>query len=684
MSTVQANIQPLEPTREQSKAIIEIIDKLSLMHYQEHRLDDAMSASLLKHYLEDLDPSRGYFNQSDIDEFSQWANSFDDMLKQGNLDAAFIIYNRYLARADTRWKQNIALLESDFEFDFDREEKITIDNESRDWPATNAEADDYWRKIVKDALLRLLLNDKDAAEAREVLIKRYKNLLNQLEQRDNEDAFARFVNSFTSLYDPHTNYMSPRVAENFAIAISLSLEGIGAVLQNEDDHTKIVSIVPKGPADKSDSLHPGDKITGVAQDNEPLVDVVGWRLDEVVKLIRGKKGTTVRLEIIPAKGDISSSRIISIVRDKIQLEEQSAQAKILQIDTDKEQPKRFGVIELPTFYLDMDGCRYSYPNCKNTTRDVKRLLDELTAEDVDGIILDLRYNGGGPLHEATQLTDLFVDSGPVVQIRSAGQRISRHQRSRRDAYYQGPLVVLINRLSASASEIFAGAIQDYGRGLVVGSQSFGKGTVQSTMRIQGGLIKLTESKFYRVSGASTQNQGIIPDVQLPSLYDHNEIGESSEPLALKWDTINAVAHRKYQNISRKVKSLQKNHDKRLETDPDLLYITQEADLFQRKRNQKQLSLNYQQRLDSKDSFEAELLELENSRRIAKGLRAYNDYKDWQEQIEEQESTDTKAKAEKEESDIITSESDPLLYEAGRIFSDYLNVSDPSNSQLVSH
>ncbi len=674
-NSAHAKISPLEGTRDQSKALIEIVEQLSSIHYEPAKIDDNLSRELLENYLDFLDPSKSYFLQSDIDQFNAWSLYFDDMVKRGELEAVFTIFNRYRERAVDRWEQNIALLESPQAFDFTLDDHISTDNDQRQWPANRTDADVYWHKLVKDSLLRLLLTDKTVDEASELLVKRYRRLLSQLEQRDQEDVFSTFVNSFAQLYGPHTSYMSPSTVENFQIAMSLSLEGIGAVLQTEDEYTKVVSIVPGGPADKSGSLHPGDKITAVAQADSELIDVVGWRLDDVVKMIRGSKGSTVRLQVIPAKGDANLSKVIALVRDKIKLEEQAAQSRILEIPSPSGQQYRFGVIEIPTFYADIDDCRVNYPNCKTTTTDTKRLLDELVSNGVDGIILDLRNNGGGYLHEATSLTDLFIHPGPIVQIRTAGHRISRQQRAREEAYYDGPLVVLINRLSASASEIFAAAIQDYGRGIVVGSQSFGKGTVQSTHPIQQGLLKLTESKFYRVSGGSTQSRGVIPDIELPSRFDPEEVGESSEPRAMKWDQIPPAIHRQYGTMFN-ISDLQTLSNQRRSTDPDLAFLVKELELFRERRDQKTLSLNLQARKNEKAAFEAQLLELENERRVRKGLPELADFAAW--------TAETEAKDADESGEPVpaTSDNDPLLYEAGRVFADHLTTSKDSLPALV--
>jgi carboxyl-terminal processing protease len=672
----------LFPTASQSHTAIEIIDRLSVMHYRALPIDDGLSAKLLNAYIDRLDPSKSYFLQADVEGFEQYRSKLDDLLKQGDLLAAFAIYNRYRLRASERLQANITLLESDFVFDFEASESLDVDTDNRHWMASNEEADAYWRKRIKDAMIRLLINDKDTEEARELLLKRYKNLLTQFSQRNSTDVFEAYINAFTHLYDPHTAYFAPKNSDNFKIQMSLSLEGIGAVLQHEDEHTKVVSVVPKGPADKQGILKPGDKITAVAQEGEDFVDVVGWRLDDVVERIRGPKGSTVRLEIIPAKSGSSTSVEISIVRDKIQLEEQAAQGYMiepssLQASKSKNlghtEGRRLGVIEVPTFYMDFDAYQKGDPDFTSTSRDVRRLLDELLAQGAEGIILDLRNNGGGFLHEATLLTDLFIDQGPVVQVRHTKQRISRHQRSRNRAYYDGPLVVLINRLSASASEIFAGAIQDYGRGLVVGTQSFGKGTVQSTTNLNEGMVKLTESKFYRVSGASTQHRGVIPDVTLPALFDKADVGESTRETALPWDEINPVPHRKYNySTSTAAVALQQLHQARLQQDPDLLHLTAELALAKAQRDNKILSLNLEERQRQKEDYEQALLNLENKRRISRNLAPLDDFAALSEDLEvvsEQDQDNAPPKPKTAQS----AEDDPILYEAGQVLADYLRL-----------
>lgn len=652
----------LDYTPNQSKTAIEVIDELTSKHYRRQPLDDALSTKLLYQFIDYLDPAKTYLLEEDIAEFKQWETKLDDMFKKGDLSAGFHIYNRYYQRAIERLQKNIDLLESDFQFDLTKDEYLSVDIDSNQWPSTSTDADDYWRKRIKEAYLGLKINDKESDAARELLIKRYINLRKQLTQRDSEDVFQVIMNSLASLYGPHTTYMSPRSMENFRIAMSLSLTGIGAVLQLEDEHTKIVRIIPGGPADKQGILQAGDKIVAVGQGDDEKVDVIGWRLDDVVDLIRGPKDSVVRLELIQAQGEfVGNSREISIVRDKIQLEEQSAKAEVIEVPSENG-VFRLGVIEIPTFYLDVEAYYNRDPNFKSTTQDTLRLLNELSQQNVDGIILDLRNNGGGFLQEATTLTDLFIDAGPIVQVRNANQLISRNYRSRGDAYYRGPLLVLINRLSASASEIFAGAIQDYKRGLVVGGQSFGKGTVQVQLPLREGQLKLTESKFYRVSGNSTQHLGVVPDIKLPSYYDIEKVGESSEENALPWDQIPAAPHRQYNLTTVPLKTLQERHEYRLKQDPDLVYLSDELAVLKERRTVKQLSLNEEKRREEIKKNDELLLSLENKRRASKKADTFSSVEAWRE-----------AKDPEDDSRPLP-ERDPILYEVGNIMADYIRLS----------
>jgi carboxyl-terminal processing protease len=603
----------------QSALFREILERLATGHYRSQSIDDSLSERYLSEYIRILDSGKNYFLQSDIDEFDQWKYVLDDLSKRGDISPGFIMFNRLRDRAKDRLQSVLTLLEdSSYKFVLDGSNSIIIDGDKRGWFQSEADANSFWEKRITDSLIRLLLNDKDQEEARKLLVKRYQTQIKQFEQRDSQDVLQIYANALASLYDPHTAYFSPRRNENFQISMSLSLEGIGAELTTEDEYTKVIRVIPGGPADLHGSLKAEDKIVGVGQDEEDIVDVIGWRIDDVVALIRGAKDTSVRLEYIPANGDSSNTKIIKILRDKVKLEDKSAQSKILEVEQSGK-TLSIGVIEIPAFYMDFEAYRARDPNFKSTTRDVYNLIKELKDSKVDGIVLDLRSNGGGSLFEATSLTDLFIDRGPVVQIRDSNQRVQRNNRAYRAAAYDGPLLVMINRLSASASEIVAGALQDYGRALVVGSQSFGKGTVQDVTPLSKGQLKLTISKFYRVSGDSTQHRGILPDIEFPSTYDFEEVGESQQDNALPWDRIRRVPHTTETDLQPLIGALTENHTKRRRSDPDFVSLVDKIELSDNWDSQKTLSLNLEKRRLRSESWDKQLFEIENKRRQAKGL-----------------------------------------------------------------
>ena len=663
-----AEADKLAPLQDQGATAREIVNKLEMLHYNKLKLSDEISAELWDEYIKSLDPTRSYFLASDINEFKQWRTKLDDELRNGQVQHGFDIYNRYRLRVTDRLDNIVSQFDKGLpKYDFSKDENLQLDREDSQWPASISEADELWRKRLKSSVLNLRLAGKTDDEIRDLLERRYKGQLKRIKQQSSDDVFELYMNSLTKLYDPHSNYLSPRSLENFNMSMSLSLEGIGAVLQMEDEYTKVARLVAGGPADRSGKIKPNDKIVAVGQDKEgDMVDVVGWRLDDVVELIRGAAGTYVRLETIPTSGD-GSHKTILIQRSKVKLEDQAAKKAIFEF-TDGGKTYKVGVINLPTFYIDFDAYRRRDPNYKSTTRDVAKLLHELEEAKVDGVILDLRNNGGGSLQEATMLTDLFIDQGPVVQIRHANEQISRHNRSRSRAMYRGPLMVLINRLSASASEIFAGAIQDYNRGLIVGSQSFGKGTVQTMAPLKEGQLKITQSKFYRVSGDSTQHAGVTPDIQMPQLIDAESVGESAYDTALPWDRIHAVPHAKYFNFKTLLPDLIAKHNKRTAVDPDFVYLREQYQFEQERADQKVISLNEKARETERETLNDELLTMENRRRTAKGLEPYADIK----ALEKSESEDTPTVGGPVE---ITLKNDPILNEAGNIMADFIGDMD---------
>ncbi|NWA25720.1 carboxy terminal-processing peptidase [Pseudomonas gingeri] len=661
----------LQPDHDEVIASLSVVELLKRNHYSKPPLDDARSVIIYESYLKLLDPSRSYFLASDITEFDKWKTQFDDFLKSGDLNAGFTIYKRYLDRVKSRLDFAIAELDKGVDkMDFTTQETLLIDRKDAPWLKTTAELDDLWRKRVKDEVLRLKLAGKDPKAIQELLVKRYKNQLTRLDQTRAEDIFQAYINTFAMSYDPHTNYLSPDSAENFDINMSLSLEGIGAVLQSDNDLVKVVRLVPSGPADKTKQVAPADKIIGVAQGDKEMVDVIGWRLDEVVKLIRGPKGSVVRLEVIPASNapNDQTSKIVSITRESVKLEDQAASKSILHLKQDGKDYK-LGVIDIPAFYLDFKAFRAGDPEYKSTTRDVKKLLGELQKEGVDGVVIDLRNNGGGSLQEATELTSLFIDKGPTVLVRNAEGKVDVLEDESPGAFYKGPMALLVNRLSASASEIFAGAMQDYHRALIVGGQTFGKGTVQTIQPLNHGELKLTLAKFYRVSGQSTQHQGVLPDVDFPSIIDTKEIGESALPEAMPWDTIRPSIKPAVDPFKPFLAQLKADHEARASKDAEFIFIHDKLALADKLLKEKTVSLNEAERRAQRTDIDAKQLAMENARRKAKGEEPLKELK-------------------KEDDDALPPdpdkktkpEDDAYLSETGRILLDYLRL----NTAVAKH
>ena len=633
-------VTPLSPEAEHPETALAVLEQLARHHYVRRAIDDTLSSDTLDHYLDALDPQRAYFLEGDIAQFERYRYTLDDALRRGDLAPAFEIFNRYQSAAEAQLEALLALLETGIEaLDFNKEEYLAMDRSEERFLASAEAREDLWRRRLKASVLSLKLADKADDEIGPLLEKRYQNRLHRLKQTTAEDAFQLFMNALAASYDPHTQYFSPRTSENFNIQMSLSLEGIGAVLRVEDEYTTIASLVPAGPAEKSKQIKPSDRISAVAQGEDgEFVDVVGWRLDDVVDLIRGPAGTKVRLEVLPPDSEAGAPpRVLSLVREAVKLEEQSAQSEVIEVPRGQES-FRIGVIDIPTFYIDFKALQQGDPEYKSTTRDVQRLIEGLRCENVkslseevgdaeyaapcepvDGIVIDLRNNGGGSLQEANALTGLFIEAGPTVQIRSASGRVDLFNDEDGQVAWEGPLAVLVNRLSASASEIFAGAIQDYQRGLVLGGQTFGKGTVQTLIPLNRGQLKMTQAKFYRVSGQSTQHQGVIPDIEYPEVYDRDEIGESTLDDALPWDVIRPTRYRRGPNLAPLLALLEDRHEIRVETDPDFAYLEAMVERARARSARNRLSLNEAQRRLEREEDEALRLAIENTRREAKGL-----------------------------------------------------------------
>jgi len=591
----------LEPDMDQRYASSIATRFLTNYHYKRTRLDDELSSQIFDSYLELLDPNRIYFLAGDVESFERYRHGMDDALRHSDLLSAYEIFNVYAERVQQRVDYARDRVKKPFDFTID--EYYRFDREGEPWAADVAELDELWRKRVKNDYLRLMLTDKDPEAIVETLIERYDNQERRIKELNNEDVFQFFMNAFAQSIEPHTAYLSPRSSENFEISMKLSLEGIGALLGRENEYTLISSIVPGGPAEQDGRLKAGDRITAVGQGRDgKMVDVIGWRVDDVVDLIRGPKDTVVRLEVLPEDASVSGpTQIIDIVRNQVKLEGQAAKSEIIEIPpaSGEGEAVKIGIIDLPVFYLDFAGRAQNLPDYRSSTRDVKRLIGELKEEGVRGIVVDLRNNGGGSLLEATTLTGLFIDKGPVVQVRNSSGRISLEEDIEPGMAWDGPLAVLVNRYSASASEIFAAAIQDYGRGVVIGEPTFGKGTVQSLLDLDDyapsdkpgmGQLKITMAQFFRVNGGSTQNKGVVPDIRFPSAGDPDDYGERSLDNALPWSSIDAARFDRSGDLSQLVVVADSRYQGRMANDQEFSWLLNDIEDFNQHADEKEVSL----------------------------------------------------------------------------------------------
>ncbi|QFT85752.1 Tail-specific protease precursor [Halomonas sp. THAF12] len=623
-------------TDAQREAAVEVAESLRYGHYADISFDDDWSEQAFDRYLDLLDGQRAYLLAGDVDDFAALSTTMDDAILDGDLSRPYALYQRYHERAEARLEWLLERIDAGLDFDFDGNRRMALDREDAAWPQRESSLDELWQKRLENAALTLSISDQSPEEVEETLHQRYENQLNRLRQTNAEDVFGLMMAAVTGSIDPHSEYLSPRQSESFDIQMRLSLEGIGALLQADGEYVKVASLVPGGPAEKAGVLKPADRIVGVGQEGEEMVNVVGMRLDDVVDMIRGPKGSVIRLDVVPAQAvDTTRSEVVEITRDTVKLEDQAAQSEVIEVERE-DGVHRLGVIEVPAFYVDFDAWQAGEPDYRSTTRDVAKQVERLKDEDVEGIVLDLRNNGGGALQEANSLIGLFIDRGPTVQVRDAEGRISLYGDTDSGTLYDGPLAVLVNRLSASASEIFAGAIQDYGRGLVVGGDTFGKGTVQTLDELNHGQLKLTRAKFYRISGESTQHRGVTPDISFPSLIDPEIIGESSLDNALAWDQVRKVQYRRYGEPERYLDTLRQRHRQRADAHPDFHYLEREAELADRLREQHtSVSLNREQRQREAEAQEAEQLALENQRREALGLEPLEEWADARDEDTEQ-------------------------------------------------
>jgi len=668
-----AAVDSIQPSSDHVQVDKTIANLLSYYHYRQSKLNDEQASSILDAYLDTLDPNRSFLLESDRKRFEQYRFKLDDFLQSGNLEPAYEIFNVYLQRLAERTARLQTQL--DRKINFNVNESLELDRQNQPWAKSKVELDELWRKRLKNELLQLMLAGKDLAGAKDTLHKRYEGRLRRTAQYNSEDVFQLYMNAVAASFDPHTSYFSPRASENFNIQMSLSLEGIGTVLRMEDEQISVVELVPGGPAALSGQLLPDDKIVGVGQEDGAIVDVVGWRLDDVVELIRGPRGTVVRLEIMPA-GSTNGHKTVRLVRDKINLEKQAASSEVKTIRRG-DQSLKIGIIEIPTFYSDFAAAQRGDSDYRSTTRDVRRLLRELEQQNVAGIVIDLRQNGGGSLQEAIELTGLFIPDGPVVQVRNSRGNIEIEEDPDPEQIYRGSLAVLVDRFSASASEIFAGAIQDYGRGVILGNPTFGKGTVQTLVDLNRflpsaestlGQLKLTVAKFYRINGSSTQNRGVTPDILFPAQVESDEVGESSQDFALPWDEINPLRYKRFNTLEPLIPKLRQQHQQRVNQDRMFQALLDDIEQARDERDRSQVSLQLSTRKAERAAAERKQLERRNYWRELQGLPPLQRLDD--------DDTDT------DNASTEVTQPDPLLDESAEILADLISLTQDTDPTLV--
>jgi len=650
----------LVPENQHATASKRITARFTRGHYKKIKISDALSQEVFARFIKQLDYSRHVFLASDITDFQRHSVDFDDAFARGRLDLAYDIYNVNMQRRLERYQYALSLLGSEVDvdndvekspFDYTRDEVYSYDREDAPWATSVAELDELWRIKVKSDALTLTLTGKEWPKVKEILLKRYKYAIKRLKQSESEDVFQLVMNSFARVVEPHTSYLSPRNAERFQMEMNLSLEGIGAVLRAEEDYTVIQSVISGGPADQSKQLKAKDRIVGVAQGDTEFEDIIGWRLDDVVDKIKGAKGTTVRLQVISGKSeDISNVKVVTIVRDKIKLENKAAKSEVYfeNADDQASQGKKLGIITIPSFY-------------NNLSRDVKKEIEKLKEQEVEGIIIDLRSNGGGSLPEATLLTGLFIDKGPVVQIRNGANRVDVLRDKDGISYYDGPLTVMVDRYSASASEIFAAAIQDYGRGIIVGEHTFGKGTVQQHRGLGRvydlyenplGSIQYTIAKFYRINGGSTQHRGVLPDIEFPTAVNPEEWGESKEENALPWDKIDKAQYTELNDVNTDVNYLTSRYQQRIKENSEFNYLLTDIEKYKAEKDDKTISLNLETRQAKRETRKEEQLIRANERLVSMGKEKVTTLDDLPDDLDEL---------------------DPFLDETARITFDFISL-----------
>ena len=675
--SIEAKIN-IPASAEKQELCQEIYKKMTNEHFFNNKDLSSINSEIFNALLDQLDSQKIYFTDNEISSYKRKFFKYDNPISYQkkysksslcsiDLKSNFAFINLYFNRLIEATNYQLKEVTKQ-DFNFTKEEIIIIDDNQKKWQKSKLELRKIWRKLAKNDVLTSMLAEKELDEATETIAKRYKNRLRRISQRNEEDVFSIAMNNLTSYFDPHSSYFSPKSAEDFEMTMSLKLEGIGALLTTEDDYPTIVSIVPGGPAEKTGKINPDDKIVKISQVeelNSTPTDVVGWRIDEVVQLIRGKAGTKVELELIPGKTeDFSERKFVTITREEVKLEEQAAKSRVIEMKRNM-QTIKIGIIDLPTFYIDFNAWRNRDPNFRSSSKDVENILKKFNDQEVDAVLVDLRGNSGGSLFEANKLTGLFVSSGATLQVKESNGSIRPWGDARAKQIWKKPLAVMVDRYSASASEIFAGAIQDYQRGIIIGQKTFGKGTVQKLDNLSSGQIKITESKFYRVTGAGMQSKGIHPDITLPSTWDTEEIGESSYDTALPWDEIKPIRFQKFSMGTSLISRLNDEHLMRVSQSPNLQYILDIRKRYEIQKNKEVISLNLTNRRVEKEERQLWALDIENKRRALLNLEIFDSYKAMEDY------NDAKETADNEKDFEINIDDDYLLNEGAQILSDYM-------------
>ena len=644
----------------------EIFKKLERDHYLKKIKKDNLNEDYFLAIIKRVDESKNLFIADEIQEYIKKSKNFTEYTF--DIELAYELINLYFERLVEFSNFQIGLIEEN-KFDFTKDEYLDIFYEDNEWQSNFKDLKRLWRLETKNDLLVAKMSESSSSEPNSDLIKRYKNRIRRINQQKEEDIFSLAINILTNQFDPHSSYLSPRSAEDFDVNMSLKLSGIGALLGVEDDYTKIINLVPGGPAEKSGKINPEDRITKIRQvGSSEYEDVVGWRIDEVVDLIRGEAGTEVEIEFISFDSDNDSSKLVILKREEIKLEDRAAKSEIIDINNNK-----IGIIDLPSFYIDFEEYQKRKKDYRSSSNDVKNILKEFNESNVDAVILDLRNNGGGALIEANKIIGLFVSSGPTVQVKQSRGYIQPYGSSRADQVWEKPLLVLVNRYSASASEIVAGAIQDYKRGIVVGQRTFGKGTVQSLENLSSGQIKITESKYYRINGMSTQNKGVVPDIELPVTWDIDTVGESSYPTAMAWDVIRPYRHKKFKLDEELIEQVISQFEFRLSDEPNLNYLKKVRNRYDLNKNKKLLSLNINNRKTQKELRKDWLLEIENERRSGLGLNVFLTYSEMEEFNDNEDDFNN---------NMINLKNDYQLIESTNIINDFLDIENKNIFSLV--